>query len=304
MLGYEGLVLFDCEDDLTGGVPLLCTAYNSPEQRVKIESESLIGGRTLLLDDDATPYISRPYVYDWSDNTCSMSFDITEDSAIAIKNWIINSRTVPINIAMINNSLTGSLLKNCFWTSISLNANENSFVTCEASFIALEREDEIGNDYITNRLGIITTGVGNFDIDFMSDTALNKNNNLNPIPYWKSILESDDLIGTNAEVMNWRITFGQIIEKYFSCLSSKTPQSPATVGIGQMTIDMDIELYIKSLSYNLNNIYTVDNLTLNINDTQLFFSDLNLNQRSMDGGSPSDITSLKLAYNVYGLSSN
>lgn len=302
-VGYEGLVLLDCDSLLTGGTPLLCTSYSAPEQRTKIESDSLIGGRTLpLASNDYTPFIGKPHVFDWSDNTGSMTFDVTESSALAIKNWIINKRTIPVTIAMFNNTLTSVLLENCFWNSIDFSANENSFITCTINFIAIDRTDEIGNDYISNRLGLINTGIGNFNFDYIKETALNNSLNKNPLPYWKGTMQSDELLSNYAEVLNWRVNFNQTVERVFSCQATFEAVPPSIIGIGEMAISGDLELYVKNSSYNLNNILNIEELILNLNTVQFTFSDLDMDQHSIDGGSQSDVTTLSLSYSAYGFS--
>lgn len=302
-VGYEGLVLFDTDDSLTGGTPLLCTSFSAPLQRTKIESESLIGGRTLPLDNfNATPFVGRPHVYDWPDSSGSMSFDITEDVAQVMKDWIIRRRREPVTIAMLNNSLSGSILENCFWTSVEFSSGEGTSVSCSVNFLALERTDTMGNDYLANRLGLISTGTGNFNLTYMETTALNPGAlNKNPVPFWRSKAESAQLLAGNAEITDWNLSFNQVVERYFSCQSSLNPQIPFTVGIGQVTINGNLSLYVTTPSYNLNNIDTIEELTFYIGDVPFYLNDLDLESYVKDGGSQSEITTLDLSYNAYGL---
>lgn len=302
-VGYEGLVLFDTDLSLTGGTPLLCNSFSAPLQRTKIESESLIGGRTLPLNNsNATPFMGRPHVFDWPDSSGSMTFDVTEDVAQVMKDWIIRRRKEPITIAMLNNTLSGVILENCFWTSVDFSSGEGASVSCSVNFVALERTDTLGNDYLANRLGLISTGAGNFNLTYMETTALNPDAlSQNPVPFWRSRAESAQLLAGQAEITDWNLAFNQVVERYFSCQSNPDPQIPFTVGIGQVTISGNLSLYVITPSYNLDNITNVEELTFYIGDVPFYLQDLDLESHGRDGGSQSDLMSLDLTYNAYGL---
>jgi len=295
-LGYEGIGLLN-------GTPFLCTGMGVPQQRNRLDSASAFRGST----DPTLPVteaIMPPHTYDWPTNDGSMSWDTSLDFFRVIKDWIVNRKT-PAEVAFYPCRGSYQRFAECYWTSITLEAAEGGFLSGSANFVAINRDsDEQGNDYIENRGGILLDGVlSDYTACLLQEQlrALNPaGENLDPIPFWKGKIESASLIEAGAEPLSWTLTFNQEVAKNFACEGiSLEAVEPTIVGIGPMTVEIAIELYVSVSPYELP--YDVSALSVVIGDDEdgFDFEDLELQSHDQPLKTGSDTITISATYSPY-----
>jgi len=295
-LGYEGLGLID-------GTPFLCTGMGVPQQRNRMDSNSAFRG-SADSEIEPTEAISPPHTYDWPTNDGTISWDTTSDLLTVIKDWIFD-RTAPKEMEFYPCRGARQKFLECYWTSIGFEASEGANVTGSCNFIAMNRdEEEIGNEYITNRLGLLEDNVAGHGPEALCDImrALNPAaNNTDPLPFWKGTITCPELlIGTSAEITQWSVTFTQEITKNFVCTgTSLDPLEPEFLGIGPMVVELQMELYITAATYNLP--YDISSLIINVGDGAFNFSEVELQQHDEPLKVGSDLITIATTYSLYGL---
>lgn len=281
-LGYEGLVTID-------SVPVRCTSGSVPQTRNRMDSSATFGGEFNSLYPSRT--IGGPRLYDWDTNDGSVSVEITPDFFDTVEYWIRN-RKESKSITLRTNYGASQNFAECFWNSIEFSAADGSLISGNIGFTSVERTSQvITSEYTTNRTG---QNVNNYNYFINADYA--------PIPFWKSYIVSTDLIPTvvpQVELLSWTLTFAQNPQKYFFCSGENyTVVAPEIIGIGPMSISLQVELYVKSGPYSVPE--DITSLYLYI-DSDNYFVLNNLELQDKSDEMRTDPVTISLTYQVYGL---
>lgn len=223
MLGYETYVTIN---NIVG----LTTSADISLDRSRIESGAIYGGSIETLS--SIP-LQQSHYYDWSGVTANITVDLTEDFLTMIKN-MINHRNTPIDFHMYSRVNGEKQIKNAWWNSISISANEDSLITATISFMAIERDlYDIGKfeDYWLNENGLINCAT-------IPDPLNQGQLNVSPIPFWNSEITGFDY------VKNWTFTISQDVVKFMGCMNKQTNVDtaiePYVWGVGVVRSDMKI----------------------------------------------------------------
>ena len=286
-IGYEGIAYVD--NDI-----FLCSGANVPRTRNRLESSSGYGGR--LSSPVGETAIGNPHTYDWSTYDGSVNFELNKkffDNIV--KNWIFNrQKTKQIELKPRSDSY--QKFTYCYWNSISLSASEGSAVTGSIGFSAIDRDDfDIEDDYRNNKTGFIACAdlASSGDIPSLSP-------NLNPIPFWYTRISATGLIQAGIEVLSWSLTANQSVEKFFKCLGNTYAQAPFRIGVGPMTINLQMDIMV--LNTSLASLpSTLNNVVLHLGTSSIQFDDLEID--SDDDGLQVGATpvALSVSYSAYKL---
>jgi len=295
-LGYEGAALID-------GNLFLCTSMEVPEQEQRLDSGGAFGGGIpIAVGSNYGNAIESPHTYDYPENNGNASFDVNPPLVTFLKSWI-GDRGSSKPIALYPNSSAAQTFAECFWSSISLSAAEGSAISGSLDFLTISRSSEtIGDAYILDRLGMLQNGTlpGHTTNDLKSATigALG-GGNVQPIPFWKGVPISSELIPASTSVVSWTVTISQNLQRFFTCEAFGIPQAPRFLGVGAVTVEFQIELFINNTTYTLRD--DVSSLSLDIGGETIGLSDLELQTHSQALRGQTDFTNLAMTYNAYGL---
>jgi len=285
-MGYSGLAKID-------GAQFLVTSMNVPEARVKLDSSSAYSGSINPLYPTRGLY--TPRTYDYPANDGSIGFDMAAGFGTIIKNWILNRKSSR-EIFYVPCSGSSQQFEECFWSNISMNASEGSAVSGDISFTAVTRDEEIiGSNYIADRTGQITCEEITALLPLNPDAA-----QVAPVPFWRSSIDGN--IMTGAKPVSWTLNFNQEITRHFLCEAYSDPQPPSIIGIGKMTCELQIELFIvPGTTYDLEeSVFTP--LTINIGEgTDFVLSSLDLQDHSHGLKGLSDASTMSITYHAYAM---
>ena len=283
-LGYQGYATINERQ-------FLVTSLSIPEQEVRLDSSAGWGGQ---LSSTKTG-IGAPHVYDFSTNDGSIGFELSIGFSTLLKS-LISGRSSPFALDVHPCSGSQVYVGEAWWNSISLTGSEGSAVTGDISFLAVERGIEvIGSEYITNRVG--DRGCEAFtDIPPLNPSAMN----VSPVPFWKTSFSGTPL--TNVEVISWTASFTQDIQKMFKCgASGKNPVAPFMLGFGPMSVELQLELFIKSgKTWSFSRLPGSIRIALG-EGSSMTFSQLETQQHAQDIRGQSDISVVSVTYQVYSL---
>jgi hypothetical protein len=288
-IGFEGLALFDDS-------PFLCTSMSAPDVLVRLDSSGAFEGN--IETDNPTSGIATPHVYDYSTNDGSFSFDLTPDFFSILKDWIYQ-RGNYAKLEFYPNKGAYERFDSCFWTGMNFNAAEGSLVngTCNI-MIPYRDETTFGGDYINNRTGL-SQDFGIFNTSSSPYQLNPSGSNTQPLPFWKTRMDSTLLLpNDNVNLISWNLDFNQPANKYFTCQSLSSPQPPSFIGIGVMTVTLQIELFINTASYTLPN--TINALKVYLGDNYFDFNVVEKQHYNQDLKSPNEITSVSATYQIFG----
>jgi hypothetical protein len=290
-VGYEGIAYI--EDTI-----FLCSGASAPRTRNRIESASGYGGR--LSTPVAEIGIGAPRNYDWSTYDGSLNFEMNSKLFTdIIKVWLF-ARQETKQVKLRPRYGSYQQFDDCYWNSITFSASEGSVVNGSIGFVAIDRDDfDLKDEYIDNKEGYITCS----DLSSSGDIpSLNDNNdNLNPIPFWKTRIEASGLIDPDTiTIYGWTLTFSQDVVKFFKCEGNSSVQPPFRVGVGPMMANLQMEIMI------LNDEITtlpdeLNNVTVHVGTSSIQIDDLEIDADSDDVQTGSALVPLTTTYNVYKL---
>jgi len=295
-VGYEGAALI-------GSELILCTGLDIPEGESRLDSAGAFRGSF-----DLSESISDVHAYDWPENNGSVSFEANTNIVTFLKSWM-GSRDESKTVQMYPDGGSAQQFNECFWTSVNFNAAEGSAVTGSLDFVAIERSSEaIANNYISNRNGRLQDGtIPGYNSSALSSSQLGafaggvSGGDVQPVPYWLGVLISSEMIPSNSKITSWSVTINQEVVKYFKCEGLYTEAvAPFRVGIGAVTVELQVELYVVSSSYVVQQ--DVNDLTVDIGGVTIGMSDLELQNHAQNIATGSDLTSVEMTYAVHGLS--
>ena len=226
-LGYEGWVKL-------GSTFALGTGMSVPRARNRLESSSGYGGQIKSPKEEIG--IGLPFTYDWETYDGNVSFDLNALLWEELVNWIFD-RQGQSEIKFSTRKGGVQRFERAFWNSININANDGSSVDGSLGFVAIDRDQYVyGSDYPDGKYGNDEDGN---DRTLLCPLAsgmgppLNQGgSNLNPIPYWNTILTFDlELI----EFINWSLSFSQDVVKFFACEYNTEAKEPSYLAVGPMT---------------------------------------------------------------------
>lgn len=224
-LGYEGYVKID-------GKYALGTGTSVPNPRNRIESQSAYGGKPS--SPVAEIAIGYPRNYDWSLIDGSLSFELTlKLLKDVLKAWVFDRQAVK-EIYFSSRGGNVQQYSECMWTGISISASEGSAMDGQLSFITIERDSyTYGDEYPDTVKGeefFADSGSGFPKPLNAKDTVLN---NINPIPFWKSLLNAD---GTDMKFVDWSLSFSQNVTPFFTCEANVNPIEPKYLAVDVMNV--------------------------------------------------------------------
>jgi len=222
MFGYESYVTIN--DQI-----VLATSADIVSERTKIESSGLYGGSLNQVGSSLTLPLQQPHYYDWSDNSGSITADVSHELLTIIKDLILG-RSNSFDVKIYSRIDGLKHMRNAWWNSISISAQEDSALTATISFIGLENESfEIGlfSGYWDNEDGLNTC-------DNLGNPLNPDEGNVSPIPFWKT-----EVLGIE-NVKNWTFTISQDVVKFMGCMNSISISDPYILGVGLMRSDMKI----------------------------------------------------------------
>jgi hypothetical protein len=288
-LGYEGIGYVD-------SIIFLCSGASVPRTRNRIDSASGYGGR--LSTPVAEIGIGSPHNYDWSTYDGSVNFELNKKFLDdVVKDWIFARETVK-KVELKPRDGSYQEFEDCYWNSINLSASDGSAVTGSIGFVALDRDSfDLEDDYIDNKTGSITCA----DLAASGDIpALNVGDDVNPIPFWHTRVEASGLIQTGVEAMSWNLSFNQEVVKFFKCEGLQGPQAPFRIGVGPMTITLQMDVMI--LNQTITSLPDIlNNVILHIGTSSLKFDDLEIDSDNDDLQTGASLVPLSLTYGVYKL---
>lgn len=248
-VGYEGAAYL-------AGEPILCTGASVPRSRQIIESSSGYGGRIDL--PVAEIGIGSPHAYDWSEYSGSLDFEVHNQLiSNQLKPWLFhrqNSKRIYLYPRL------GSYqnFEECYWTSLDLGTAPNSQVTGSVGFFAMDRDDyELEDDYIGDVRG-------REDWDFHTKEI---------IPFWKTTVSFTGA-ASSYQIIDWKLSFSQDIQKIFLCKYNTDPIAPTYIGIGLMTATLDVTVAVLNTTVTIldtlpSAVVTIDTNTLNLAELEL-----------------------------------
>lgn len=284
MLGYEGYAVVD-------GAYFLCTSMSVPKNEVRIDSGGSWGGT------DATSRlgINVPRIYDYPTYEGSFDYEISSSMFVVMRDWLF-SRSTAKQIYLY--PTRGSLQRydECIFNTMSFSSSSGSSCTGSCSFIALNCDELlVGSDYINNKYGAIQDG-GLVDLvsPFLNPGCANKD----PIPYWKGYIESLTLLPLNAELLSWTLNVTQQVEKYYSCKGiGLEPNPPDYIGLGPLTVVLDLEIIVTSSVVTVPD--EIDSVNLVMDEEIVLLKDLEIQSFEQGLKSNDDITSYTISYQIF-----
>ena len=298
MPGYEGSAFITNAGD--SFVPFLCTGASVPRAKEALTSSAGYAGEIKTPVSEIA--IGTPRAYDLDTFDGSLDFDLTENFFTDIwKPWLFD-RQAAKRVKLIPRGGSLQQFNNCYWSSLSISAQEASAVSGSVNFVALERNTYTAEDeYIVNKLGDI-------DIDELKSTgdipALNPSSGqANPIPFWNTNLGIDGGVGEETpDVLNWTMTFNQDVVKFFACEENTTPQVPSFVAVGIMTVTLEFEMMFLNTTATLYD--ELDEAVIYVGSKALTLQDLELNNATDDVRDGSSTTPIGVTYEAYTLVSS
>jgi len=273
-VGYEGAAYL-------AGEPVLCTGVSVPRAIQFIESSSGYGGR--LSTPIAEIGIGSPFTTDWDDYSGSINFDV-HNLLISnqIKPWLF-SRQTSKRIYFYPRLGSYQNFEECYWTSIDLDAAPASQVSGSIAFVAIDRDDyDVADNYIGDVRGREDWSFHTKDI----------------IPYWKTTVSLSGAAST-YQIIDWKLSFSQDVQKIFLCKYNTDPIAPTYVGIGVMTATLDITVAVLNTTLTILDTLATASITIDANTLNL--AELRLTTGTDDIEGNDSMEPVSLGYNIYQL---
>jgi len=290
-VGYEGLAIVD-------GVQLLCTGASVSDSRQRLDSNS--GWRGSFDNESPTFGMNVPRIYDYSINDGTVSFEVGDGVIQLLKSWILN-RKVPKEIIIYPCNGAFQRFSRCYWTSIELSSDASSIVTGTINFMSMKRDQEVlgGSAYINNRNGLLNSLglVDNFKYSWYIQ-------NYGVVPGWRTTvrgLQSNSSVDLKLGITTWSLSFGQEFTRYYTCEANMSPQEATYLGVSAMTATLNTDIFVDNLTIDVND--TSNRVVIDIGGiTSFTFTDIEVQEHSQNIVGQSDLTTIPVQYQIFGMS--